>query len=222
MWIVYIPIYDLKRSCLVATGQLKMFSFALFIVPNIAPRFTCHQNPFHAITSGYGKKEKDQTGWSAHQGSAQVAVAFSVRQQQRSIALEINMKPLSASGRLILWNILGLPSPSGRSMLYSGMHSRNSSSISTAFFSVNLTQWNMLNQLFYSHWKKINLANSCRGLLPLVLAASADTLRIFDNEKYHEQISTVTSDLLSVRSTLAVFMWPSFTWKMPLVEQKGI
>ena len=168
------------------------------------------------------QKGKRPNRVAAHQGSAQVAVAFSVRQQQRSIALEINMKPLSASGRLILWNILGLPSPSGRSMLYSGMHSRNSSSISTAFFSVNLTQWNMLNQLFYSHWKKMNLANSCRGLLPLVLAASADTLRIFDNEKYHEQISTVTSDLLSVRSTLAVFMWPSFTWKMPLVEQKGI
>ena len=49
----------------------------------------------------------------------------------------------------------------------------------------------------------MNLANSWRGLLPLVLAASADTLRTFD---YQKETSTEMSHLLSVRSTLAVFM----------------
>ena len=115
-----------------------------------------------------------------------------------------------------LYILNSLPSPSGRSMLYSGMHSRNSSSISTAFFSVNLTQqmrWInsllLLTERFVNcNWNTMNLANSCRGLLPLVLAASADTLRTFD---YQKETSTEMSHLLSVRSTLAVFMWPSFT-----------
>ena len=31
----------LNSSCLVATGTLKIFSLALFMVPRMAPRFTC-------------------------------------------------------------------------------------------------------------------------------------------------------------------------------------
>ena len=46
--------------------------------------------------------------------------------------------PVSAYSRW--FTTLCLPSPSGLSMLYSGIHSRNNSSISTAFFSVNLNQ----------------------------------------------------------------------------------
>ena len=47
-------------------------------------------------------------------------------------------RPVSAYSQR--FTMLSLPSPSGLSMLYSGIHSRNNSSISTAFFSVNLIQ----------------------------------------------------------------------------------
>ena len=43
-WVDILQVCDLKRSCFVATGQLKMFSLALFIVPKIAPLLTWRHN----------------------------------------------------------------------------------------------------------------------------------------------------------------------------------
>ena len=126
------------------------------------------------------------------------------------------------------FTMLSLPSPSGLSMLYSGIHSRNNSSISTAFFSVNLNQ----NQIDSPHKttsilkKRAHLANSCRGLLPLLFAASADTLEQFYHwpgirNKYVDLFEHESpGHLLSVRSTLAVLMWPSFTWTLSLISEQ--
>ena len=136
-------------------------------------------------------------------------------------------------------NISNLPSPSGRSMLYSGMHSRNSSSISTAFFSVNLTQQNVLDWLPSSHWKDFfnlktrNLANSCRGLLPLLLAASADTLGIwyvFQKEGLflaQERICNLHANLNWVKPAFSQkhsgsFYVAFFHLELALVEKKTI
>ena len=78
-WMDILQVCDLKRSCFVATGQLKMFSLALFIVPKIAPLLTWRHN-----CSLWQR-------WSTDQRSTQVTIAFGVCQQQGSIACAINV-----------------------------------------------------------------------------------------------------------------------------------